>query len=132
MDKRTLVEKDFKDGAVLVTELDKAAFHVQAALWLYDTDRDNWRLMIASKDYDTTGPAKAYEHINKVLKEIEQKNSDYGIALDNISVVRTNDKLIKLLETTIQTGPEEVSGIRFSRNAINNHYIEDAYIYRVA
>jgi hypothetical protein len=132
MAKRTLVEKDYQDGAMLVTELDKSAFHVHAAFWLYDSDRDHWRLMIASKDYDTTGPAKAYEHINTVLTEIKEQHHDFGIALDNISFRRTTDRLIKLLGTAVHTDPNGVDGIRFSRNAINNLYIEDAYIYRIA
>ncbi|MFA1822753.1 hypothetical protein ACDX78_21820 [Virgibacillus oceani] len=88
--------------------------------------------MIASKDYDKTGPANTYEHINEVLTQIVQKHSDYGIALNNISVVSTNYKLIRLLGTAIHTEPDDVSGIRFTRNAIDNHYIEDAYIYRIA
>ncbi|SHG06523.1 hypothetical protein [Ornithinibacillus halophilus] len=132
MDKRTLVEKDFREGALLVKELDNANFPVHAALWLYDLDRECWRLIIASKSYDHTGPAKAYRSINDVLMELRQNNQDYNIDLSNIVFVRTNDRLIEILSTTIHTGPDKVAGIRFSRNAIENYYIEDAYIYRIA
>ena len=39
MDKRTFVEKDFRDWALLVTELEKAALHVQAVSWLFESKK---------------------------------------------------------------------------------------------
>jgi hypothetical protein len=45
-------------------------------------------------------------------------------------VADMNAPLIALLKAAISTG-KGVGGIRFSRNTINGHYIEDAYIYRL-
>lgn len=132
MDKRTLVERDYSEGAILVKALDDSGFPVYAALWLYNPEKENWRLLLASKSFDNTGPMKAYEHINEVLTSINEQNDAFDISLANISFVRTNDPLIKRLGTAIQTDPTSLTGIRFSRNAIDNYYIEDAYIYRIA
>ncbi|MGJ9459651.1 hypothetical protein [Oceanobacillus sp. CF4.6] len=131
MDKRTLVESDFRNGGNLILALDNANFAVHSALWLFDTERDSWRLMIASEKVDHSGPKKAYEGIYKVINKLKEKEENFTITLDNISVVSPFHVLIKNIGTAIHTGAESIAGIRFSRNTINNYYIEDAYIYRM-
>lgn len=129
MDKRKLVESDFTNGALLVEQLEQNDFPVHSALWLYDPDNERWRLIISSIKYDLAGPRKAYEHIDKVIRKIEQTDQEFDISLENITVKRTNDSFIKVLEK-IQIAPNK-KGTRFTRRALNNFYIEDAYIYRV-
>ncbi|MBP1971734.1 hypothetical protein J2Z83_003889 [Virgibacillus natechei] len=131
MDKRTLVENDFRNGENLILALDNENFAVHSALWLFDTERDSWRLIIASEKVDHSGPKKAYEGIYKVINILKKEEENFTITLDNISVVSPFHELIKDIGTTIQTGVESIAGIRCSRNTINNHYIEDAYIYRM-
>jgi hypothetical protein len=51
-----------------------------------------------------------------------------------LSVIRLldpNAELVKLLKTAIRTGAG-VESIRFSKNVISGHFIDDALIYRVA
>ena len=62
--------------------------------------------------------------MSKIPEEIPR------ISLMDISVVEDNDPLIFLLRKAVRTS-EGVSGIRFSQNAINGQFIEDAYIYRL-
>lgn len=130
MDKRTLVEDDFKDGERLLLALDEANFPVHSALWLFDEDRDSWRLLIATETYDHSGQIKAYEGIYEVLKQLMKEEENFTISLDNISAISPGQDLIKSMGTEFNTGAE-IAGIRFTRRAINKHYIEDAYIYRV-
>lgn len=131
MDKTTLVEKDFKDGEILIKELDKAHINVHSALWLYNSESDSWRLIIASKIADFSSPKKAYSHISKVLKDMKNSGVSVGFSLENITVISPNHPLIMILSQAIHTGPNDINGIRFSRNRIGNSYIEDAFIYRV-
>jgi hypothetical protein len=131
VDKTTLVERDFSDGEILIKELDSTNVNVHSALWLYDSEADNWRLIIASKNADFTSPKKAYLQIYNALKSLESKGEKVGFSLENISVVSPNHPLINILNKTIKTGPSDISGLRFSRNRIGNSYIEDAYIYRI-
>jgi hypothetical protein len=131
MDKTTLVERDFKDGEVLINQLDRAHINVHSALWLYNSEEENWRLVIASKIADFSSPRRAYSHIRNVLRKIEKSNTTIGITLENISVISPNHPLIKLLSVAVKTNPNQISGIRFYRNRIGNSFIEDAYIYRV-
>jgi hypothetical protein len=127
MDKATLVDADMKAGEVLLNKLDETKFDVRAALWFYMPDSEEWRLILASPTVDAEGPKKAYEIVQSQLQGLDQ---GYELSLQNISLVGPGDKLIKLLKLAIKTG-KGVSHIRFTRNVINNVFIEDAYIYRL-
>jgi hypothetical protein len=131
VDKTTLVERDYRDGEILISELDKAHMDVHSAFWLYDSEADRWRLMIASKEVDNAGPTKAYKDIQNVLKTMEKNGITVEFTLENISVISPNHPLINNLNQAVKTGPKDIRNVRFSRNSIGNSYIEDAYIYRI-
>ena len=126
MDKSTLVEMDINEGKELIEALDKAGVSVQAALWIYLSEPDEWRFMIAIPMIDEEGPKKTYTYIQSILAKITQPT----IALKDISIVSPNYDLIKLLKMVISTGPG-IHGIRMKRNTVNNVFIEDVYIYRI-
>jgi len=67
-----------------------------------------------------------YEHIQKLL------GNDSALTLRHISAVPSDDPVVKLLRAAVKTGANDVAGVRFSRNLINGHFVEDAYIYRLA
>jgi hypothetical protein len=125
MDKTALVEGDIDTGRKLVEALDSARFPVSAALWLYTTEWDEWRLLIASPVVDEKGPKKSYAKIRATLSKLPAT-----ISIKNVSAVSPKEKLIQLLTKAVYTGPG-IAGIRFTRNAVNGEFIEDAYIYRL-
>lgn len=127
MDKPTLVEADKEAGEALLKKLDEINFDVKAALWFYLSEHSEWRLILASPAVDREGPKKAYEKVQSHLQGIGQSRD---LSLQNISLVSPNDNLIKILRSAVKTGPG-ISHIRFTRNVINNVFIEDAYIYRI-
>jgi len=115
-------------GAELTRLLDQAGLDVRASLWLYMPDGNVWRLVIASPEVETLGPKKVYGKIQSVLSQRPEKRP--RLDLKDISVVEPAHPLVSLLAKAIRTG-DDVSGIRFSRNVIDGHFIEDAYIYRM-
>ena len=115
-------------GAELTRRLDSAGLEVTASLWLYLPESGLWRLKIASPEVNKFGPRKVYQKIQSVLSQLPKGLP--CIALADISAVENGDPLIILLRKAIKTS-DGVSGIRFSNNAINGHFIEDAYIYRL-
>jgi hypothetical protein len=127
MDKTVLVDKEIEDGKLLIQALDKTSLPVEGAIWYYYVDSDEWRLLIVSTFVDKEGPEKAYTLIQSTLKQFE---SSFSLSLSKISILSPTNRLIKLIRMAIRTG-HGISGIRFSRNTINNIYIEDAYIYRI-
>lgn len=124
MDKATLVEKDIEAGKQLIESLDMKNFPVRAALWLYLSSADQWRLIIASPMVDEKGSRWAYDIIRDAVKERRLE-----LSLDNIVAASINDSIIQILRRAIKV--EGLSGVRFTRNVIDNYLIEDAYIYRL-
>ncbi len=125
--KAALVKEDLHDGKRLIEALDKANFKVQAALWFYLADSDEWRLYISSPFVEKEGPRKSYNFIQKILARLAPPSS---FSLTDITVLSPSSNLVKLMRVAVRTGPG-ISGIRFTRNVINNTLIEDAYIYRI-
>ena len=127
MDKPILVDADLKAGKALLSNLYKSRFSVEAAFWFYLSDSNEWRLIFALPSVNRIGPKAAYEKMQSQLQKLDPK---YNLSLQNISIVSPKENLIMLLKKVIHIGPKS-SGIRFTRNTINNVFIEDAYIYRM-
>ena len=126
--KEILTQEMIQAGAELTRRLDEAHLEVRASLWLYIPDKNLWRLIVASPAVRQDGPKKVYQQIQTILSKMSDKT--WKIPLHDISVVEDSDPLIALLRTSMST-EDGISGIRFSRDTINGHFIEDAYIYRM-
>lgn len=128
MDNKILVDKYIKEGKMLLKNLDKNKFPVKAALWLYDSNNNNWKYLIATPKVDEKGPLQVYKTIRNYLVH----QGENHISLNDIRAVSPNDTLISLFKKAIKTDPKSISNIRFTANTIDSHFIDDAYIYRVA
>lgn len=125
MDKTILVDRDIKEGENLLRRLD-SKIDIHSALWMYNSEIGQWKLILAIPMLDHKSPRDVYSRILGVL----HNNDITDISLNDISAVRVSSPLIQTLRRAIQTG-KGIAQIRFSRNTIDNLYIEDAYIYRV-
>jgi hypothetical protein len=127
MDKKILVDRDIEEGKRVVKKLDESNFQLSSALWFYLTEFERWRLFLASPLADTKGLQYCYSVIQQIISEMPK---DFGISLENISILSPKDQLIQLLRIAIHTGGG-ISNIRFTGNSINGILIEDALIYRL-
>lgn len=118
---------DERAGRNLVQALDSAKFPVSGALWLYQPEADGWRLLIVSPRVTGSSLSKLFSQ----LHEIARKLPEFPLLLSSVSLVSPDDPLIVQLRKALKTGPNDIGGIRFSRNVIDGTYIEDAYIYRL-
>jgi hypothetical protein len=128
MDRKELNNENIELGKTILQGLDKDKFPVTAAFWLLDTDIGTWRYVLASPIFDKLGPIAAYKKLIAEIGEILGK-SNFSKA---VTLTSPNNAFIRLLKVAINTGPESISDIRFTGNSINNHYIDDAYLYRVS
>lgn len=126
MVRTTLVKGWIEAGKKLTEALDEAKVQLVASLWFFDPDTNEWRLIIASPLVDKKGPLEAYRAIQKVLDGLQQEE----LSLSDISAVSPNHDIVKLLRLAMKTSGG-ISGIRFTRNRINDQFIEDSYIYRL-
>jgi hypothetical protein len=124
--KDTLSPEMIEAGKKLTEQLDRSSLPVSASMWLYVPESNQWRLILASPKIESEGPKKVYQDVLSSLTQLPEA----GLALKDIGVVEPNHPLINLLRVAVRTG-SGIAGIRFSRNTINGHFIEDAYIYRL-
>ena len=126
--KESLSEQMISAGSDLIRRLDEAGLKVSGALWFYETDSNDWRLIIVSPDVRAKGVKTVYEEVQSVVRATPGDQSI--ISLKDISVVDSDDSLISRLKIAIKTD-NGIPRIRFSRNMINGTLIEDSYIYRL-
>lgn len=113
----------------LLIALDKSTIKPNSFFWFYLPDNQVWRLVISSQYFSHKSIKESYEaFINELKENVDVKD----IGFENITLLEPNHDLIKLLKLAIRTGAEDISGIRFKSNTINNVYINDAYIYRLS
>jgi len=127
--KEQLTEDMIEAGAQLTAKLDEMGVSVSAAMWFFEPDTNDWRLLIASPELASVGPRDVYQKIQAARKGLAEKAS--AVPMSVIRVIDANHELVHLLRMTLRTGAG-IGRIRFSRNVINGHFIEDALIYRVA
>jgi hypothetical protein len=128
MAKEFLVDENIDDGANLIYELDQSNVQIDAALWFYFTEAEEWRLIIATPIIDKKGPVSAYK---KIIEFIKEKNLFFHTPIRKLTILSPHDPLIKLLKIVVKTGPSSIARIRFQNNVINNVPIDDALIYRI-
>jgi hypothetical protein len=121
-----LVDRYIEAGRRLLNALDAAHVDVDVALWLFEEERDSWKLVLSSKQLTDLGPLQAYKAIGAVLDGLNLRD----ISLADITVQRVDRPLIKALRAYPLVDPwilDKQLGWRW----INGVRIDDAYIYRV-
>ncbi len=127
--KEQLTDAMIEVGELLTKKLDDIGFPIRIALWLYLPDRNQWRLYFESPDIPITGPRMVFEQIEKARNLLGEQGEI--VPLSMISLLNQREELFQLLLSAVRTN-KTMSRIRFSRNVINGHYIDDALIYRNA
>lgn len=119
-----LVDDMIKAGEALVEALDDANVEVRSAFWFYDREDEDWQLIVGMPLVDEAGPARAYEVIRGVLKQL-----GLPLFLRQISVRSPKDELVDLIRQGLPT-PPGIHSMRVMRSAIRSVPIEDVFIYR--
>ncbi len=115
-------------GRRLVEKLDAAGLSPASAAWVYDTDREAWKLVISDDRVRTDGPTAAYGRLWEALRE--EADDLAGVPVDAVILSPPDTGTLGLLRSAIRAeGP--VASRRLTGNVINGQFIEDAYIYRL-
>ena len=125
--KDTLTDRMIEAGAAVVELLRARNFPVDAALWLYLTDVNRWRLMLATPGVRLEGPLKAYKRLIRDLGD----EAMLGLTIEDMAVIDSRDPLVQLLRGATRKD-RSARGTRFSHSTIKGQFIEDAYVYRTA
>jgi antitoxin component of RelBE/YafQ-DinJ toxin-antitoxin module len=127
--KEQLTDEMIEAGAQLTQKLDELGLPISVAMWFFLSDVNEWRLLFASPQLSAEGPRAVYEKIEEARKALGTQAD--RLPLSAIGLMDANHQLVQLLRNALQT-PPGVSRVRFSKNVIDGHFIEDALIYRSA
>lgn len=116
-------------GAELTGMLDEIGLPFTEALWLLVPEVNEWRLLFASPEVASKGPREVYNKIRQAIGQLGDKAS--AAPLSVIALMDSDADRVRLVRVAIRTGPG-VDRIRFSKNVIDGHFIDDALIHRVA
>jgi hypothetical protein len=127
MGKAALVERDIEEGARLVDKLVASGEKVPVALWLYDSSREDWRLVLAVPQM-ARGSREAYKFLDNVIKDIQPP---LHITLQDLTLVSPRADLVTSLLKEKRSA-RELSGRILPSMRIGDAYLEGAYLYKVA
>ncbi len=121
--------------------LNYSDFGLICSLWLYTSESNRWKLVVATPIVDSSGPIHAYQMIQGIVGDDRPGYLD--IPLYSISVLRSNHSLVRALCSLghfqiqqLPPGPKPSSTVRtwkritFTR--VQDVFIEDALIYYIA
>jgi hypothetical protein len=115
-------------------------FGLICSLWLYTTEANRWKLVVATPVVDNSGPIHAYQLIQGIVAD--DWLAAWDMHLYNISVLRSSHSLVTALrslghfEIQEPPGPTPTTTVRVPKNIsltrVQDVFIEDAYIYFIA
>jgi len=126
--KEAMTRELINTGRNLLEQLDKLSLKTIAAFWKYLPEVNVWRFVVASPEVDEFGPREVYGKIRSAISQLPEEQRD--VFFINISAVGADDQLVAALLSQAKAG-YDLSGKRLKNTAINGHYIDDVYIYRV-
>ena len=125
--KEALTDAMIEAGAQLIRKLEEMGVPITSALWLLDTEINEWRLLLASTVVAEAGPTTMYRKVRLAREQLDERASE--VLFLAVSVAPEDADLIKRLRATVHTGAD-LERIRFHKNVADGHFIEDALIYR--
>ncbi|RZS83455.1 hypothetical protein EV217_2199 [Phyllobacterium myrsinacearum] len=126
----SLVRSDVDAGLKLITILDQGGFGVVAALWLFLTDAEKWKLVVAYKGSNKDLEKKYFEAATLISNWRKDNPAGTVLDLSNVRITGSDDPLITGLKRVMRV--DGTSEVRFSNNLIDGIYVEDALIHRLA
>lgn len=127
--KEPLTREMILAGEMLIKELDERKADLKCALWMYYPEIGQWRLVFSLPMVDSEGPNRAYGLVQEALEKLPKENKPN---LEEVKLLSPNHSLIRSLRSAVKTEPQFITGIRFTRNRVNDVFVEDAYLYRVS
>jgi hypothetical protein len=127
MDKVALVNLDIERGAELVGALERANLKTAVALWAVLPEYEDWRLILAARQFDSPHAGGGYGLLVDALIAA-------GITAEKtppIVILPMTDPFIKELRRLFGK-TKRVEGMRLGGQMIGDRFIEGGYIYRIS
>jgi hypothetical protein len=125
-----LVRSEIDAGLNLIKALDSGKFGVAAALWLYKSETERWRMVIAYRG-DEAELREKHLQATMIARQWRADHPDEPILdLARVSIVSADDPLIQGLKPVGKV--DGLHEMRVSHRLVSGIYVEDAIIHRLA
>lgn len=121
--KEALTNEMIEAGAELIASLDSQGWPPLWAFWMFDAERNDWRLILRPPAAAIDDDMESYLRISNTLRA-----RTTPLLLEDVSV-RPDPKLLEALATGLPAGWED-RGRRLKRTGLKGVYIDDIYLYR--
>ena len=126
MDKAALVNIDLERGAEILEILENAGIKINVAFWFYSSEYEDWRLALASREFDDAGLPEARRRLVNALS-----SANFGAdKTPPILLLPMADSTVRELRRIFGKA-RSVEGMRLGGQMVGHRFIEDAYVYRV-
>lgn len=122
-----LTDAMINSGDQLIKQMDTEKADVKSAFWFYTPEENTWKLIVVSPKVAEEGHRRYYKRVIEANKKLPEESPH--VSLNDISVSSVDDAIVQLL-MTIKTD-NSINNLRFSKNTVNGHFIDDVYIYRM-
>lgn len=127
MGKTALVDTDLKKSEKIVSALENSGVRIVVAMWVHFQEYEDWRLVLASRDLDSSSLGDAYLKVNGIL-------SKAGLTvwqIPPIFIMKTTDPFIRAIRKVFGKAASVV-GMRLGGQFWGDRFVEDAYAYKIA
>ena len=121
--KEALTNEMIDAGAELIANLDHQGWPPAWAFWMFDPERNDWRLILRPPATANENDLESYQRIRNTLRA-----TTTPLSLTDVSV-RPDPRMLEALASGLPPGWEE-RGRRLKRTALKGVYIDDVYLYR--
>src|SRR5260370_29586278 len=127
MDKATLVSVDLETGLEVVRAFENGNLKIGAALWLYATEYEDWRMFVSASAFDELKPRAAYHYLGELLRAAGLPPE----ATPPIVILPLTHPFIKGLRRRFgKTKRDE--GMRIGKQTIGDRFVEDGFVYLIS
>ena len=127
MAKEAMVGIDLSRAAEIVETLDRAKVKISVALWMFLSEYEDWRFVIAARQFDTPDPRVAYRLFHDTLTAAGLKPQEIPAVL----ILPTVDPFVRDLRRIFGKA-RSVEGMRLGGQEIGGRFVEDAYVCRIS
>ena len=122
-----MVSVDISTGSEILEALERAGLKVSVALWAFQSEYEDWRLVISSRQFDLPDLRDAYGLLHDSLAPagFEPRNTPV------IMILPTKDSFIRDLRR-IFAKTKNVEGMRLGGQMFGDRFLQDAYVYRIS
>ncbi len=111
----------------MVEILDRAKLKVNVALWVHLSEYEDWRLVVAAREFNEGELRAAYRLLHDSIRAEVMAPEKTPVVM----IFAMTDPFIKALRR-IFGKTKSVDGMRLGGQMIGDRFVEDAYVYRIS